>query len=78
MLQNIYYQQKDLFGIVVFGTKHLGQAAQPNHVTTLQSLALCNADKIRELIDILEGNQITHFYLFLNDSSFNILSILSN
>lgn len=64
MLQNIYYQQKDLFGIVMYGTKHLGQAAQPNHVTTLQSLALCNADKIREIIDILEGNRITFFSMY--------------
>ncbi|KAK3929969.1 X-ray repair cross-complementing protein 5 [Frankliniella fusca] len=55
LLKSVYRQEKDLFEIVLFGTKHIGQTAQPDHVTSVfRSLDQCNADRIKDLLDILD------------------------
>ncbi|XP_052120380.1 X-ray repair cross-complementing protein 6 isoform X1 [Frankliniella occidentalis] len=55
LLKSVHRQDKDLFEIVLFGTSHVGQTAQPNHITTLlQSLDQCNADRIKDLLAILD------------------------
>ncbi|KAJ1519274.1 hypothetical protein ONE63_004573 [Megalurothrips usitatus] len=53
MLQAVFHQDKDLFGIVAYGTKHVNQGAQANHITTVQDLSCLNADIIKELLNIL-------------------------
>ncbi|XP_034257116.1 X-ray repair cross-complementing protein 6 [Thrips palmi] len=84
LLKDIVNGTKNLYAIVLYGTKQKGKASQANHITTLQNLSCPNADQVKDLMNIIsdvDGFEREHGHsndFSLAEALWHCLKIVSN
>jgi ATP-dependent DNA helicase 2 subunit 1 len=63
MLNKIVSSEGDMVGVILFGTNKTSNALNVPHVAVLQELEQPNADKIKQLENILK-RKLCHSYLY--------------